>query len=91
MAERAIDAMRRRAETEIEKCFEAAFRERILVGLNRRLEVWVSPQEGKRTAEIFADLEEVSRWRFGESVEPFERMRRKYHAFVVDVPIYAQG
>jgi hypothetical protein len=96
-ARAAYEAMRKRglsreeAEDRIERCFELAFRETILLGVDRRMLVWISLEEGAEIDAIFTELELLQHWKHGEGHEPIEAFRRRYHEFVVAVPIYAQG
>jgi hypothetical protein len=87
-ARSAFEAMRRRgmsreeAWKEIEIAFENAFRETVFVGIDRRLEIWIALEEGKRAKELFADLDVVLNSKFGENADLIERMRRENHQSV---------
>jgi hypothetical protein len=73
---------REEAWREIEVCFENAFWETVFVGIDRRLEIWIALEEGKRAKDLFADLSTLRNSRFGENTELIEQMRRKHSGFV---------
>jgi hypothetical protein len=87
-ARAAFDAMRKRglsreeAWKEIEVAFENAFRETVFVGIDRRLEIWIALEEGKRAKELFADLDAVLNSKFGENDDLIQRMRRENSQFI---------
>jgi hypothetical protein len=87
-ARAAFDAKCRRgmsraeAEHEIEEAFWWVFLEGLVLGIDRRLEIWISLEEGLRAKDLFADTEVILNGKLGENVELIQRMRRQKHQFV---------
>ena len=88
-AKTAYTAMRRRclsaqeAEHEIETSFQNAFRETLIFGIDRRLEIWIALEEGLRTADLFADIETALNQKSGEGAELIRRVRQPKREFIV--------
>ena len=51
-------------------------------GIDRRLEIWISLEEGLRAADLFADIETAMNKKFGEGTELIARVRRAKSEFV---------
>jgi hypothetical protein len=86
-AKAAFDAMCKRmpkaeAEREVEEAFWKSFLEQLVLGIDRRLEIWISLEEGLRAKDLFADAEVILNGKLGENAELIESMRRKKHQFV---------
>jgi hypothetical protein len=87
-ARAAYTAMRRRglsvqeAEHEIEVVGEKGFWETLVFGIDRRLELWISLEEGLRAADLFADIEKAMNQKIGEDPELTLRVRRDKSEFI---------
>jgi hypothetical protein len=87
-ARAAYTAMRHRglsaqeAEHEIEVVGEKGFWEVLVFGIDRRLELWISLEEGLRAADLFADIDVAMNHKSGEGTELIERVRREKSEFV---------
>ena len=54
----------------------------IITSAGRRLEIWISLEEGLRAADLFADIETAMNQKFGEGTELIARVRRAKSEFV---------
>jgi hypothetical protein len=87
-ARAAYTTMRRRglsaqdAEHEIEIVGEKGFLEVLVFGIDRRLELWISLEEGLRAADLFDDINTAMNQKVGEGIELAERVRREKHDFI---------
>jgi hypothetical protein len=70
------------AEHEIEIVGEKSFYETLVFGIDRRLELWISLEEGLRAADLFADIETAMNQKLGEGTELIARVRREKSQFV---------
>jgi hypothetical protein len=87
-ARAAYKAMRHRglsaqdAEHEIEIVGEKSFHETLVFGIDRRLELYISLEEGLRAADLFDDIDVAMNQKLGEGTELIERVRREKREFV---------
>jgi hypothetical protein len=70
------------AEHEIEIVGEKGFWETLVFGIDRRLELWISLEEGLRAGDLFADIETAMNQKFGEGTELIKRVRREKSDFI---------
>jgi hypothetical protein len=87
-ARAAYTAMRHRglsaqdAEHEVETVGEKGFYETLVFGIDRRLELWISLEEGLRAADLFADIDVAMNQKLGEGADLIERVRREKSEFI---------